>query len=158
MWYLVNSNSVLASYDESTSAICQQVEGGIPLRLNVTAAETSKPHVGAYAGFGSERTIRDQFSVLLIPSFLDCFVKIFSAYSAFFAAHVCERGLKPRDYILDSESRADTPEEKTLSLCASAVSSLWFRLCRAVLRLVDSDFLAESFEGLGVALSFAEFK
>src|SRR5437762_14211279 len=31
------------------------------------------------------------------------------------AAHLYERGLKPRDYILDSKSGADTPEEKTLS-------------------------------------------
>src|SRR5437762_11864122 len=41
------------------------------------------------------------------------FPMIRSAFASF-AAHLYKRGLKPRDYILDSEIRADTREEKTL--------------------------------------------
>src|SRR6266705_493784 len=51
--------------------------------------------------------------------------KIFSASSAFFAAHLYKRGLKPRDYILDSEIRADTREEnplRSLRLCGEFFS------------------------------------
>src|SRR6266702_974517 len=62
------------------------------------------------------RLRRRRTMLFVLLSRVSCFLaKVFSASSAFFAAHLYKRGLKPRDYILDSEIRADTRKEKTLS-------------------------------------------